>query len=211
MGAGLVLTVAALGAAYVRSEMQLASQPLPVMGKISDFHLTNQNDRAVSLSDLRGKIWVANIIFTRCPGPCRTMTARMEELQKDFEADSAVKLVTLTSDPENDTPAALKKFAAQFQADPARWEFLTGNRAELRSLAVNDFKFTVVDKPPGDRAVPEDLFIHSTWFALVDRDGNVRGWLDKDGNQRAIFESDEPAALVRLRAAIRQLLREPVT
>ena len=211
IGAGLVLAMATLGTALVRSELQYANQSLPVVGRIPDFHLTNQNDRVISLADLRGKVWVADIIFTRCPGPCRTMTARMEELQNDVGAGEPVRFVTLTSDPENDTPAAMRKFAGQFQADSARWWFLTGERKELRDLAVNDFKFTVVEKPPGDRTVPDDLFIHSTWFALIDREGKVRGWVDGGGSQHAIFESDDAAAMARLRAAIRQLLREPIS
>jgi cytochrome oxidase Cu insertion factor (SCO1/SenC/PrrC family) len=139
------------------------------------------------------------------------MTGRLADLQAAFAGDDTVRFVTLTSDPDYDTPPVLKKFAAQFRADPARWSFLTGNKPELRSLAVNDFKFSVVDKPPADRAVPDDLFIHSTWFALVDRAGQMRGWVDEDGHQHAIFESDDPAALSRLKAAIKQLLREPVT
>jgi protein SCO1/2 len=208
---GLVLATAAAGTAFIGAGLDTANGPLPLIGRIPDFSLTNQVNQAVSTADLRGKVWVADIIFTRCPGPCRTMTGKLEELQQAFPADAPVRFVTLTSDPENDTPAVMKKFAEQFKADPRRWWFLTGNKPELRSLAVNDFKFSVVEKPAGDRTVPDDLFIHSTWFALVDQEGRTRGWVDAGGHQHAVFESDDPAAMARLKSAIRQLLRQPVT
>jgi protein SCO1 len=207
---GLVVIVAAIGVTFVRSELAPPVVSLPVIGQIPDFHLTNQDNEPVSMSDLRGKVWVADIIFSRCPGPCRTITGLFEAMQPSLPADQSVRLVTLTSDPEYDTPKVLKKFAAQFNADSNRWWFLTGNKPEIRSLAVNDFKFVVVEKPPGDRTVPDDLFIHSTWFALVDQQGRVRGWLDRDGHEHAIFESDDPQAQAQLQAAIKQLLRQPL-
>ena len=74
---GLVLVAGVVGAAFVRSEIAGPDAPLPVIGQIPDFHLTNQNNQAVSMADLRGKVWVADIIFTRCPGPCRTITGNV--------------------------------------------------------------------------------------------------------------------------------------
>lgn len=208
---GFVLAAALVGVALVRSEMAGPALPLPVIGSISDFHLTNQNNQAVSLADLSGKVWVADIIFTRCPGPCRTMTGVLAGVQASLPADLPVRFVTLTSDPDYDSPAIMRKFAAQFGADPARWWFLTGNKPEIRSLAVNDFKFVAVERKPEDRTVPEDLFIHSTWLALVDQQGRMRGWFDTEGHLHATFESDDPDTPARLQAAIKQLLRQPAT
>jgi protein SCO1/2 len=208
---GLILVVAVIGAAFVRSKLAVPELPLPVIGQIPDFRLTNQNDETISMADLRGKVWVADIIFTRCPGPCRTITGQFQAMQASLPADPSFRLVTLTSDPEYDTPKVMKKFAAEFHADSNRCWFLTGNKPEIRSLAVNDFKFVVVEKPPGDRTVPDDLFIHSTWFALVDRQGRVHGWIDRAGQEHAIFESDDPEAQARLQSAIKQLLRQPVS
>lgn len=208
---GLVLVMAIVGASFVRSELAAPSLQLPVIGQLPDFHLTNQDNAAVSLSDLRGKVWVADIIFTRCPGPCRTITGEFAAMEPSLPGGDAVQLVTLTSDPDYDTPKMMKKFAAPFNADPARWSFLTGDKQEIRSLAVNDFKFVVVEKPAADRSVPDDLFIHSTWFALVDKQGCVRGWIDHTGHEHAVFESDDPEAQAQLQAAIKQLLRQPVS
>ena len=206
---GLVVVMAVVGATFVHSEMAARNMTLPVIGQLPDFHLTNQDNAAVSLSDLRGKVWVADVIFTRCPGPCRTITGQFQAMEPSLP--DAVRLVTLTSDPDYDTPKVMKKFAAEFKADPVRWSFLTGDKKEIRSLEVNDFKFVVVEKPPADRSVPDDLFIHSTWFALVDQQGRVHGWIDHAGQEHAIFESDDPEAQAQLQAAIKQLLRQPVS
>jgi protein SCO1/2 len=162
----------------------------------------------VSLSNLRGKVWVADVIFTRCPGPCPTMTHHLAELQAALPPNEPVRLVTFTSDPEYDTPAMLKHYAARFGADSNRWYFLTGPKQEIRRLEVNDFRFVVVEKKPGERAIPDDLFIHSTWFVLVDQRGRLRGWTDDEGHLHAYFDSTDPGARKEMLSAIKQLLRE---
>jgi protein SCO1/2 len=204
---GLVLVIATIGTLFAWSKLN-AAKPLPVIGQISDFNLTNQNGQPVSLADLRGKVWVADIIFTRCPGPCPTMTHHLAELQALLPTDAPVKLVTLTSDPEFDTADVLRKYAARFNANSNQWIFLTGPRPDIRKLAVNDFKFVLVDKKPEDRTVPEDLFIHSIYFVLVDQQGRMRGWTDADGSLRANYDSEDAAARAQIVPAIKQLLHE---
>jgi protein SCO1 len=201
---GLVFIIAAIGGAFVWSKLHGAPN-LPIIGQISPFNLTNQNNQPVSLDNLRGQVWVADIIFTRCPGPCPTMTHHLAELQAALPANSAMRLVTLTSDPEYDTAPVLKTYAARFGANSNRWFFLTGPKPEIRGLAVNDFKFVVVDKKPEDRSVPEDLFIHSTWFVLVDQQGRVRGWTDREGQLHAYFDSEDLTTRTEILAAIKQL------
>jgi len=206
---GMVLIMAGIVGAFIRSEFFDAGIPLPVIGTIPDFTLTNQDGRAVSPADFHGQVWIADIIFTRCPGPCATMTRHLAEVQAKLPADKPVRLVTLTSDPDFDTPAVLQKYGAHFKADFNRWSFLTGDKARIRALAVDNFKFVVVEKKPDEREVPDDLFIHSTWLALVDQRGQIRGWTDKTGSLHAYFESDDPAARGELLAAAKQLLRHP--
>jgi protein SCO1/2 len=208
---GLALIIAAIGGAFAWSRLNAAT-PLPVLGQISDFQLTNQFSQPVSLADLRGNVWLADIVFTRCPGPCPTMSHEMAEMQSQLQTalppNSPVRLVTLTSDPDFDTPPVLKKYAERFGADSNRWIFLTGPRPDIRKLAVNDFKFVVVDKPAADRAIPNDLFIHSIFFVLVDQQGRVRGWTDRDGSLHAYYDSQDDAARAQIIPAINQLLRE---
>ena len=205
---GITLVIAAVAGALGWSRLAGRSAPLPVIGQISGFKLTDQEGRAVTLADLRGKVWVADVIFTRCPGPCPKMTRHLAEVQAALPAGGLVRLVTLTSDPDYDTPAVLKRYAENFGADPKVWSFLTGDKQELRRLAVNDFKFVVVEKAANERTIPDDLFIHSTWFVLVDQRGGVRGWLDDQGGLHAYYDSDDPADRDRLLANAAQLLRE---
>lgn len=96
MGALLSAALQAQSAARTR---------LPVYGSVADFTLTNQDGAPVSLADLRGHVWVANVIFTRCPGPCLKMTRQMKELQQALAQDSQARLVSLTTDPDFDKPA----------------------------------------------------------------------------------------------------------
>jgi Uncharacterized protein SCO1/SenC/PrrC, involved in biogenesis of respiratory and photosynthetic systems len=158
-----------------------ASAALPVIWQVADFALTNQNGRAVSLADLRGHVWVGDIIFTRCPGPCRKMTRQMKELQNALPQGSDAKLVTLTTDPEYDAPKVLKKYGEEFGADPNRWMFLTGTKSQIRNLGVNSLKLSAVEKEPGERDDPNDLFIHTTIFVVVDRKGQLRGIFETTG------------------------------
>ena len=130
----------------------------------------DQPDRAaVTLADLRGQVWVADIIFTRCAGPCPRMTKQMKSLQAALPADSRAKLVTLTTDPEFDTPEVLKKYAERFNANADRWMFLTGAKKEIAALGIDSLKLTAVEKKPEEREDPDDLFIHSTIFIVVDK------------------------------------------
>jgi protein SCO1 len=205
---GLILTIAAITGTFVWSRVAARELSLPVLCQIPDFALTNQNNQAVSMADLRGKVWVADIIFTRCPGPCARMTRRLADLQAALPADMPMRLVTFTSDPEYDTPPILKRYAERFGANSNQWWFLTGDKGKIRGLAVNDLKFVVVEKKPGEREAPDDLFIHSTWFVLVDAQGRVRGWTDHQGQLHAYFDSADPDALKQVLTAIRQLNRE---
>src|SRR5882762_10070401 len=110
----LLVTVVMVGLLMQIRSRTNAGAALPVIGQVADFTLTNQNGRAVSLADLRGHVWVADIIFTRCTGPCLKMTRQMKELEKALPAGSDTKLITLTTDPDYDTPAILKTYGQRF-------------------------------------------------------------------------------------------------
>jgi protein SCO1/2 len=204
---GLALVVLTLGAALVLGALWFQgarTKPLPVLGPIEDFTLTNQNGHAVSLADLRGRVWVADIIFTRCAGPCPIMTRQMKQLQDALPSRSRAKLVTLTTDPDFDTPSVLKTYAERFGADPGRWMFLTGTKPEIARLAVDSLKLSAVEKNPEGRASPQDLFVHSTIFVVVDQHARLRGVFETTG------EGIDPRTVqTQILAAVRQLEREP--
>ncbi len=198
----LILVMLSIGGAFLLTKLAPGrvgpAKPLPVYGQVADFTLTNQSGQSVSIADLRGQVWVADIIFTRCAGPCPEMTGRLSQLQSALPAGQPVKLITLTTDPEFDMPAVLKQYAERFHAAPGRWHFLTGTKRQIADLAIGGLKLTALEKQPGERETDADLFIHSTISVIVDRQGRLRG----------TFETLEPEFQPRILAAIRQLLRE---
>jgi protein SCO1/2 len=174
--AGLLTIVLALLVAFALHPF--ASRPLPVLGAMPDFTLTNQDNQNVTLASLRGKVWVADVIFTRCAGQCPVMSAHMQEIQDALPAGSPVKLVSFTTDADFDTPGVLKKYASRFSARDGQWLFLTGSKDALHSATVKGLKLSVVDKPPGQRDNADDFFIHSDKMVLIDQDGRIRGYYD---------------------------------
>lgn len=198
---GLVLVAAILaGSFWLKQPRQ---PPLPVMGTIADFSLTNQLGQVVSLQSLRGKVWLADIIFTRCPGPCARMTRQMASVQDALPKDSSAQLVSLTTDPEFDSPEVLTKYADRFGADSNRWHFLTGAKKEIGELAAQSLKLVAVEKAAELRENPDDLFIHATIFVLVDKQARLRG-IFETGGDGIEWTNVQPTIL----SAIKQLERE---
>jgi len=190
---GLGIVIVAIFAAYILS--QVNTKPLPVYNDIPRFTLTNQTGNAVTLDSLRGQIWIADVIFTRCPSQCLRMSGHMKELQAKLPHD--VQLVSLTTDPTYDTPERLKKYSGDFsQSD--NWTFLTGDKRVINTVAVDGLKLAVQETPPNERENPNDLFIHSTKFVLIDRLGRVRGY----------FDGDDPQSTKEILNSVKTLKRE---
>jgi len=194
----LAIVIAVIAGLFVFKTVINPPAKLPVYNQVAEFTLTNQLGGRVTLASLRGNVWVANIIFTRCAGPCPKLTAQTRQLQDRIPRDLPVKLVTLTTDPEYDSPQVLKMYANRNGADPNRWYFLTGSKAEIVKLAVDGLKLTRVEKKPEERDNDVDLFIHSTIWVLV----------DKRGQLRATFESTDPEAAAKILSDIHQLIEE---
>ncbi|MBI3882288.1 MAG: SCO family protein [Verrucomicrobia bacterium] len=216
---GLALVAGVIVLAYVRERVAAGrTGPLPVIGAIPAFQLTNQLGAPVSLEQLRGQVWVADIIFTRCAGPCAKMTRQLAELQNALPAGAPVRFVSLTTDPDFDTPGVLKKYGARFGASDARWSFLTGPKPELGRLAREGLKLAAIEKQAGERDNEADLFIHSTVFVVVDRQARLRAVVEtqprdfgEDGNKSPenTPEAVWKHAKARLLAIVAQLSREP--
>jgi protein SCO1 len=150
----------------------LASRPLAAYGNVPGFELVNQDGQAFGSQQLSGKIWIADFIFTSCPGPCPIISTRMSELQKPL-AKSDVRLVSFSVDPEKDTPEVLRVYADKLRKEPFSWDFLTGPIATIASLSRDGFKLGLAE---GESA--ESGPVHSTRFVLVDRHGAIRGYYD---------------------------------
>lgn len=181
---GLILSLPLVlfALAFIALQLTANRKPLPVYGQVADFMLTNQWGRAVSLADFQGHPWVADVIFTRCPGPCLKMTRQLLELQQALPASSRTRLVTLTTDPDFDTPPVLQKYAERFKANTNRWTFLTGAKQQLTGLEIGSLKLTTLAKKPEEQTSPDDLFVHSTIFVLIDKRGQMRGIYETTGD-----------------------------
>jgi protein SCO1 len=173
----LVAALAVVTAATVVQRLR-RPEPPPVMDPAPTFTLTNRDGRAVRSQDLAGKPWIADFIFTRCPASCPLMTARMARLDRELARDHEVKLVSITVDPDHDTPAALERYAESYKAPP-RWLFLTGGKEEIYRISRQGFKLGIEFPPPSGPGGPAvEPILHSTRFVLVDGLGRIRGYYD---------------------------------
>ncbi|HZH03268.1 MAG TPA: SCO family protein [Myxococcaceae bacterium] len=163
-----------------------APPALPELYSVPAFAFTDQQGRHFSSGSLKGKVWVANFIFTRCPTVCPLLTSQMAQVQqRTRNLGEAVHLVSFTVDPEHDTPEKLAAFARQYQAGPRSWSFLTGPREALQATLVDGLKVHMTRDGPAD-----DLMSigHANKFVLVDGQMRVRGY----------YGVEEPGALDRL-------------
>jgi protein SCO1/2 len=110
------------------------------LGRVPAFKLVDQRGQQVTDKDLWGSVWIANFVFTRCPSVCPLLTAKFHSLQQQLKSVNGVRFVSISVDPEYDTPAVLDAYASRFQADPARWQFLTGPLKDIERTIVQGFK-----------------------------------------------------------------------
>jgi protein SCO1/2 len=203
-----------------------APQRLEIYGEVPSFSLVGQTGQEVTRSALDGKVWIANFIFTSCRLTCPQQSATMARLQADLQGEPDLRLVSITVDPDHDTPEVLTRYAGRFHADPRRWFFLTGDEQAIYTLAHAGFRLSTPILPPpaqtqterarsggsaapgsqptsGLQAVsvtgdPTDALIHDARFALVDRAAQIRGY----------YSSLDPEAMARLRDDVLTLLKE---
>jgi protein SCO1/2 len=168
----ILAMITVIGAGYFkhRDQASAASEQLPVLGHVPAFSLTDQDAQPISLQTFSGHPWIATFIFTRCPGPCPIITAKLASLQKTLKQPD-LQFVSISVDPENDTPPVLKAYEAKYDGDPARWKLLTGTSDSVQKLARG--MFITALPATGDQPI-----IHSEKFVLVDGDGQIRGYYD---------------------------------
>ena len=223
MVAGLLLLVGR-GSLPFRAE-----QSLQRLGDVPEFVLLERSGQPVTKAHLLGKVWIANVIFTRCAEECPLMSSHMARLQDAFAAEPDVRLVSITVDPEYDTPEVLAQYAQRFAAKPQRWWFLTGNKAVIYRLVREGFYLGLVDPAdaPQSSAVP-DTGGHAWAVARFLTPGpalahhgehtldqarraithNTRFVLvDRQGQIRHYYDSTDQDALRRLQRDVRRVLQ----
>ena len=149
------------------------------------FTLTDQTGEAFSSESLRGKVWLGAVFFANCPGPCFRENQAIADILKEI-GDPELVAVSLTCDPENDTPDALRRYAERFEADPARWKFLTGDMATITRVGQGLFK------------LPVEVGVHAEKGVVFDREGKLRGG----------YSLTDPKRVELLKELIREVLAD---
>ena len=161
-----------LGVVIAQGRLGTSLKKTPgLLGRVPNFELIDEEGFAFGLEDLRGKVWVADFIFTSCAGQCPQMTDAMSGLRKRLP--KSVELVSISVDPKRDSPDALMAYATSHGYTPGRWHFLTGQSPDIEFLAREGFHLSYA---PGGS--PQEPITHSVRFALIDRSGKIRGFYD---------------------------------
>ena len=176
LGAALLSVVLASGCREASAAIVISGSSAGVaaddpvsFGRVPDFALTSQRGATVTLSTLEGRPFVMAVVYTTCSGPCPRISRNMRLIQEALRETDA-RLVTLSVDPERDTPEVLRGYARDYGADPERWLFLTGDRREIEALVRGGF-WMAVDRDGDD-------ITHSTKLLVVDAKGERREWYD---------------------------------
>jgi protein SCO1 len=140
---------------------------------VPEFTLTSQEGKSFSSTELKGKIYVANFIFTRCEAQCKQMTNQMVRVQEAFRENKNVSIVSFTVDPQFDSVEVLKQYAASYGALSDKWKFLTGDKEYIYNLGQTGFFVSTME----EQGLPIS-FLHSEKFILVDQHGWIRGFYD---------------------------------
>ena len=182
----LLLCLAGVVGGFLRSRkapapVQVSAQSLLRYGTAPAFLLTDQDGQPFDSARLKGKVWIADFIFTSCAGTCPEMSGKMARLQNRLNRD--IQLISVSVDPGRDTPPVLASYARRFKAEAGRWHFLTGDREKIAALVQQGFGLSLAEG-----GSPQEPVIHSIRFVLVDGNGVLRGF----------YDSTDPQALEQL-------------
>lgn len=169
---------------------------LPVISYVKPFRFSTQDGLVYTDRDMLGKVCVVEYFFTTCKGICPRMNANMRTVYEQFKNESDFMIVAHTCDPETDSSARLKIYADSMKIDTKKWVLLTGRKDSLYQIARSAY---LLDDPKNNLEKIEDQFIHTQFFALVDREGKVRG---------QVYDGLKKEELDRLKKDIRTLLTE---
>ena len=183
----LCVLLMGIGASWVINTAN-ESHDIPIIKKVPNFNFINQNGESFSDNHLKGKITVLDFFFTNCPGPCPIMTYNMKSLYDDFSNSKEVQFVSITVDPKNDNIEVLKNYAKINGITDERWQLLTSDLSNIKSLKREGFMLFAEELPQG----------HAIKFILIDDNQNIRKY----------FDGTDEASLTILKKDITNLVRE---
>jgi protein SCO1/2 len=188
--AALALAVP-MGALLMR---QTGRSQLPVLAELPAFSLLDQDGKAFSRSDMLGRVWIADFVFTSCADACPRLQSKMRKLQDrllPLEQGGDISLLSISVDPERDTPARLKEYAETFGARPGLWRSLTGEQKEVERTVVRGFHTAMAKVPRGNEDPHLAAFdiMHGERLVLVDAQGRIRGFYDADDQDHLLSDA----------------------
>jgi len=169
---------------------------MPVLSYVQAFSFTNQDGEAVTDKNLLNKITVVEYFFTTCKGICPKLNTNMKQVYEIYKNESDFQILSHTCNPDTDSVPVLKHYADSLQVDTKKWIFLTGRKDSLYQMARGSY---LLDDPKNNVEKIEDQFIHTQFFALVDREGKVRG---------KIYDGLKVLEVEQLKQDISKLLKE---
>lgn len=169
---------------------------LPQRSIVKAFTFTDENGKKFTNDDMEGKVCVVNYFFTTCQSVCPIMNGNMQKVYNEFKNDDNFLIVSHTCQPEVDSVPLLKAYAQQMGSDEKHWVFVTGRKDSLYSMARFSYG---IDDPKNAVNNIEDDFIHSQFFALIDKNGKVRG---------GVYDGTVKEDVEKLKVDIRELLKE---
>ena len=169
---------------------------LPVVSYVKPFSFTNQDGLKVTERDLQGKVAVVEYFFTTCKGICPRMSASLKKVYNEFKSEPDFMILAHTVEPETDSVARLKFYADSMKIDTKKWVLVTGRKDSLYNSARSSY---LLDDPKNNLEKIEDQFIHTQFFALVDKKGQVRG---------GVYDALKEDEMKKLSTDIKGLLKE---
>ncbi len=164
----------------------IAFHPAPPPGPpIKEFQLTDENSKEFDSKQLKGHVWIGSFFYASCPGPCWQLNQALNAVQDEFK-NTDLKLVSITCDPKNDSPEALRRYADRFQADANRWIFLTGDLDYIKRIGRDIF---FQDVKEGQ---------HRNSALVIDRSGKIRG----------SFDLLDPPEVGKMKSLLKELIDE---
>lgn len=190
-----ILLITGFYVAMTRLVPDFAQSRFEPIGRVLPFSFTNQDGKTITEKDVAGKVFVSAFFFTTCPSICPRMNTNMKKVYEQFKNEKDFLILSHTCDPETDSTSRLKKYADSLGVQTNKWIFLTGRKDSLYQQARYSYK---IDDPNNNLKSIEEDFLHSQFFALVDKEGRVK----------KIYDGLKPSEVEEMMTDIKQLLKE---